>query len=95
MASNHCLRFADYFELTRIEGRLHDTVIELDDQHVLIIVAECVSQKLNILNLVSAELPSITLRILRGVFYFFTALILCRHELELPTKQEERLLVHV
>ena len=92
---NHSLRLANDFELTIIKGCLHNAVIELNDQHVLLVVSELARQKLDVLNLVTAEAPGILLRIFWGVLYGLILLILRRYKLQFATEKKEGRLMNV
>ena len=55
MSSNHCLWLAHQLEKVAIKRGLHDTVIKLDDQHVLLFTTQSFRDQLAGLNLVIVE----------------------------------------
>jgi len=55
VASDHGLRLTDHFEDLFVQGGLHDTVIELDDEHILLDTAQALSNELHALHLVVIE----------------------------------------
>ena len=55
VTTQHGLWLADHFEDLLVERGLHDTVVELDDKHVLVETAESLRDELCALNLVIIE----------------------------------------
>ena len=52
VASDHGLRLTDHFEDLFVQGGLHDTVIELDYEHILLDTTQALSNELHALHLI-------------------------------------------
>ena len=89
---DHSLRLADEPEEVAVQGGLHDTVIELDNQHVLFVGPERFRDELAGLNLVVVE-ALLVLDVTRQVLFDLVTLpVLGWNDANISTEDVERLL---
>ena len=96
MPSDHSLWIADDFEKVAIERSLHDTVIELDNEHVLLVATEAFSDQLARLYLVII-VALLELDMLREPLLNLLAseVLFRRDHTDVPTENVESLLADI
>ena len=92
MPSNHSLWIAYDLKICLIKRSLHDTVVKLDYQHVLLIASIWLSYELHCLYLVIIEPSAIALNILFSVSDNFTIAVLGWYRVHLATEDVNGLL---
>jgi len=95
MSTHHGLWLANDFELCFFEGCLHDTVIELNNEHELVETSECLCEQLHALNFVAVEPAAVHFPIFWAIYDFVSTEVFSWHELEASTKHEEGLLIDI
>ena len=97
MSSEHGLGLADNLEELLVESGLHDAVVVLDDQRVLLVARQRLRDQLHILNLIAVEAPAKALDVesCLCLVYLFAISGFGGHEVKVATKDEESLLINV
>ena len=96
MSSKHDFRLADDFEDGLVERSLHDAVIILHDQHVLLVTSQGLCDQLSVLNLIIIEPSTVSFDTLKVILIDrLTISILSWNLEEDAAEDEDRLLVDV
>ena len=96
MPSDHSFRVADHFEKVSIKRRLHDAVIELDNEHVLLVATEAFRDQLACLNLIIIVALLVLYMLVQTLLNFFTSQIFLRgNHSDIPTENVESLLADI
>ena len=96
MPPEHDLRLANDFKDWFVQRCLHDAVIVLDDEHVLLIATQRLGDQLSVLNLVVIEASTVALDALFGTWIDrLTIFVLRRYLEQAAAENEQGLLVDI
>ena len=90
MPPEHDLRLANDFKDWFVQRCLHDAVIVLNDEHVLLIATQRLGDQLSVLNLVVIEASTVSLDAFLGTWIDRLAILVLRRYLEQATAEDEQ-----